>query len=776
MLYNTGTPVYTYYLGDKLAYQFEFAVNQDTGPMTVSYGIGQSTDGTGWNWYAATWSRMDGSLNRVWISNSNEHQFTSTGNWYISGRFVWTADGYTEYASNVNWTENNTSLSASSYFTVSALGTPTSPTTTVASSSQINLSWTKWNGKNVMVVRSTSASFTAPTQGTAYSVGNTIGSGTVVYNGSGTSFIDTGLNPGTTYYYAFYSENYSYYSTNSSANATTYTEYRSKTTGNWNSTSTWEKNTNGSWIDATATPTSSDWTITIRNGHTVTVTASVTVDQVTVQSGGTVVLSAGTLTINDGSDANDFIIQGVCQRTASATNMSINSGAVVYCDNGGVYAHNVAGGSLPSITWADGSELKIENSLQTGLNQSFWSIRVTGGTASSVTYNDNTSRTMTVRNNFLLESGTFYLKNGGSTGGTHVLRVAGNYYQTGGSFSWNNNNTDNTSVLKLELEKDLIIDGGTWGGYISETDCNSAVYFLGTGEQTYKTILEHGAGGEARNRFVYKTSGGPTGLNEVYNGSIKQYTIACTCVSVPAGYSKWPESGTLLKSLTVNNSNNLELRHSRTINDSLYLVSGQIITGANSLTMADNTFINRSGGSLAAAPTFGSSVDVIYSQHSSQNTTSFEIPTSASVLKNLTVNSSNGVVLGSSIQVNATCLVTNGTLSLSDKTLTIGNNGVITNNSSINSGTSTVVFAGIGTIGGSSETVFNNVTINGSDGNAGVDFGPNKSTINGTLLINTWGYANNNAPKYGASSELIYNTGAVYDRRVEWGAEGFGNI
>ncbi|MDD3688043.1 MAG: hypothetical protein PHE56_14940, partial [Bacteroidales bacterium] len=381
-LYNTGTPVYTYYLGDKLAYQFEFAVNQDTGPMTVSYGIGQSTDGTGWNWYAATWSRMDGSLNRVWISNSNEHQFTSTGNWYISGRFVWTADGYTEYASNVNWTENNTSLSASSYFTVSALGTPTSPTTTVASSSQINLSWTKWNGKNVMVVRSTSASFTAPTQVTAYSVGNTIGSGTVVYNGSGTSFNDTGLNPGTTYYYAFYSENYSYYSTNSSANATTYTEYRSKTTGNWNSTSTWEKNTNGSWIDATATPTSSDWTITIRNGHTVTVTASVTVDQVTVQSGGTVVLSAGTLTINDGSDANDFIIQGVYQRTASATNMSINSGAVVYCDNGGVYAHNVADGSLPSITWADGSELKIENSLQTGLNQSFWNVRVTGGTAS----------------------------------------------------------------------------------------------------------------------------------------------------------------------------------------------------------------------------------------------------------------------------------------------------------------------------------------------------------------------------------------------------------
>lgn len=774
-LYNRGTPVFTYYLGDKLAYQFEFAVNQETSPMTVSYGIGQSTDGSSWNWYSATWSRMDGLDNRVWISNANEHQFTATGNWYYSGRFVLTAGGYTEYASD-DWAEYRTSLSASSYFTVSALGTPTSPTATVASSSQINLSWTKWNSKNVMIVRSTSSTFTAPTQGTTYTVGNTIGSGTVIYNGSATSFNDTGLDPGTTYYYAYYSENYSYYSTNSSANATTYTEYRSKTTGNWNATSTWEKNTNGSWVDATTTPTSSDWTITILNGHTVTVTANVTVDQVIIQSGGILVLSGGTLTINNGSDANDFVIQGTYRRSSVATTMSINSGAIVHCDNGGVYAHNVAGGSLPNITWSDGSELKIENSLQTGLNQSFWNVRVTGGNASCVTYNDNNSRTMTVRNNFLLESGTFYLKNAVSTGGTHVLRVVGNFYQTGGSFSWNSDNSDNISVLKLELEKDLIIAGGTWGGYISATDCNSAVYFLGTGEQTYKSILEHGVGGEARNRFVYKTSGGPTGLNEIYNGSDKQYTIACTCVSVPAGFSKWPESGTQLKSLTVSNPNNLELRHNRTINDSLYLVSGQIITGANSITMADNTFINRSGGSLAAAPTFGSSVDVIYSQHSSQNTTSYEIPTSASALKNLTVNSSNGAILGSNIQANGTCLVSNGTLSLSDKTLTIGNNGVITNNSTINSGTSTVVFAGVGTVGGSSETVFNNVTINGSDGNAGVDFGANKSTINGNLLINTWGYANYNAPKYGASSNLIYNTGAVYDRRVEWGASGVGTI
>jgi hypothetical protein len=778
---TNGQPIATYYLGDKINtgsnWYFNFEIGQATWNSS-QVGIGQNSDGTtGWNYVDAGWYEDGAGSNKRVRRDVAEFQFTATGTWYVSGRAkANSGDAYT-YADEIGWTNDQSfTTTNASYWTVSSLSAPTSPSATVASSSQINLTWTKWNSKNVMVVRSTSSSFTAPTQGTSYSVGNSIGSGTVVYNSSGTSFNDTGLSPGTTYYYAFYSENYSYYSTNSSANATTYIEYRSKTTGNWNSTSTWEKNSNGSWSDATSTPSSSDWTITIRNGHTVTVTANVTVDQVIIQSGGIAVLSGGTLTINNGSDANDLVIQGTYQRTSVATTMSINSGAVVYCDNGGVYAHNVAGGSLPSISWSDGSELKIENSVQSGLDQSFWNVRITGGTASSVTYSDNVSHTMTVRNNLLLENGTIYIKNGGLSGGTHIVHVQGNFIQTGGSFSWNQSSSDNTSIIKLELEKDMIISGGDWGGYVSATDCNSAIYFLGTGEQTYSTILVHDSGGEMRNRFVYKSSGGPSGLNEIYNGTVKQYSVACNCVSVPAGYTKWPESGTLLKSLTINNANGVELRHNRTVNDSLYLIAGQLTTGSNSLTMADNTFINRSAGSLAAAPTFGTSVDVIYSQHSAQNSTSYEIPTSASVLRNLTVNSSNGVILSSNIQVNGTCLVSAGTLSLSDKTLTMGNNGFITNNSSINSGTSTVTFAGIGTIGGSSQTTFNNVIINGSFGNAGVDFGANKSIINGNLTINTEGYAHMNAPIYGSSSNLIYNTGNQYDRRVEWGASGVGAI
>jgi hypothetical protein len=120
-LYNRGAPVYSYYLGDNLAYQFEFAVNQDTTGWTVDYGLGSTTDGSGWTWYGASWSRMDGANNRVWISDQNEHRFTSTGNFYYAGRFT---TGSCAYYADVDWEPRRRGLSAGSYVTVNPLNDP----------------------------------------------------------------------------------------------------------------------------------------------------------------------------------------------------------------------------------------------------------------------------------------------------------------------------------------------------------------------------------------------------------------------------------------------------------------------------------------------------------------------------------------------------------------------------------------------------------------------------------------------------------------------------
>lgn len=79
--------------------------------------------------------------------------------------------------------------------------------------------------------------------------------------------------------------------------------YRSKQTGNWSDASTWEVSADGigNWVNTTFTPTAGNSEgITVINGHTVTVTANTDADQATVDSGGTLVVTAA-LTIADGT-------------------------------------------------------------------------------------------------------------------------------------------------------------------------------------------------------------------------------------------------------------------------------------------------------------------------------------------------------------------------------------------------------------------------------------------------------------------------------------------
>ncbi|MGI6599354.1 MAG: choice-of-anchor D domain-containing protein [Kiritimatiellia bacterium] len=217
---NLGAPVYTYYLGDYLAYIYYYEINTDTFGWTSDYGLGKTTDGSGWTWRSAEYDSNNGT-NWKWKSKASEHQFTSVGNWYYAGRFV--NGGCTYYADKTWQSTSAKALDATNYFTVSALTDPTVGTVT-ATASAITLNWTKWNNKNVMVVRSTDSSFTAPTQGTAYTAGSsTIGGDLVIYNGNGTSYNDTGRTQGTIYYYKFYSVNNDYYSAGVTADATTWT-------------------------------------------------------------------------------------------------------------------------------------------------------------------------------------------------------------------------------------------------------------------------------------------------------------------------------------------------------------------------------------------------------------------------------------------------------------------------------------------------------------------------------------------------------------------------
>ncbi len=135
--------------------------------------------------------------------------------------------------------------------------------------------------------------------------------------------------------------------------------YRSRTDGNWSSATTWQVSSDGTnWYNATQSPTSSDDTIEVVSGHTVTVTANVTTDQTTV-NGSLTVNSGVTLTIANGT-GDDIAINGTLTNTGtvsfntSATMTAGTSSTIIF--NGS--AAQTTGSGFPSTV----NNLTLNNS------------------------------------------------------------------------------------------------------------------------------------------------------------------------------------------------------------------------------------------------------------------------------------------------------------------------------------------------------------------------------------------------------------------------------
>ena len=105
-------------------------------------------------------------------------------------------------------------------------------------------------------------------------------------------------------------------------------DYRSAGSGNWNNASTWETYNGCAWVPAVTAPSFTNNNITIRSGHNVTVNASVTIDQTVVEAGGTLTVSAGTLTINNGS-GSDLTVNGSLVWTAATASLTVNAQASI---------------------------------------------------------------------------------------------------------------------------------------------------------------------------------------------------------------------------------------------------------------------------------------------------------------------------------------------------------------------------------------------------------------------------------------------------------------
>lgn len=123
--------------------------------------------------------------------------------------------------------------------------------------------------------------------------------------------------------------------------------YRTIATGVWSNPSVWETSATGTdpWVAAIVPPTSAANTITIRNGHTVTIDANTSADQLTIQNGGNLIYSAGTFTIDDGAGDDVSIQNGGIFTLSFASNLPTFSGAgaIVNVSTGGILRLTVGG-------------------------------------------------------------------------------------------------------------------------------------------------------------------------------------------------------------------------------------------------------------------------------------------------------------------------------------------------------------------------------------------------------------------------------------------------
>lgn len=450
--------------------------------------------------------------------------------------------------------------------------TPSNVTAVSASAADASsiLIWTNPTNcfDEIMIVAKAAASITGiPSgNGSAYTANLAFGSGTafdggfVVYKGIAPPQTVTGLTNGTLYYYKFFVRKGSNWSPGIETSATPVTpfvgDFRSAATGNWNSTATWQYYNGSAWVAAAATPNSSSGRVTVRNGHNITVGADVTVDEVTVDVGGTISVNNGiTLTLADGPDAIDCSINGTLINSGTVT----TTGALAF-NSASTYRHTQNGGTIPAAAWNATSTcniIGITSTAPSGLSQTFgnfiWdctgqlnNLSLVGPATVSGTFTLTTSGAFSISptidatyanyvqtgstyllsdtrilnvTNFSLSGGQFTMS---SASGTGTLNVSGNFSQTAGQISPTSPGTG-AIVFNGSTVTQTFTPGGTVSGIVNLTINTGAILQIAAGAANATSVTNNGTltiSPNVRATFPTVTNNGTLNLNSTSGADI----------------------------------------------------------------------------------------------------------------------------------------------------------------------------------------------------------------------------------------------------------------
>lgn len=308
------------------------------------------------------------------ITLTNSASLTTTNHTLtaISGVSTFTNFQFTQTGTTtVSATGGSLTSATVSEATTVAVGDVTNPLASVSYQQSV-VSWDNNTcSDEVMIVAKSGSAVTAVPSGdgSAYTASTAFGNGTefdggyMVYKGATSPQTITDLTNGTTYYFTLFNRKGTFWSTGVTTSATpTELMFRSATTGNWTTAASWETSPNGTdWSAAASAPTVADATITIRNGHTITVNSLVTLDQVVIEAGGTLLHTSGTLTVANGvGDDVEIKNGGVFEWNSSENPPVINGSAIVLVKTGGILRVSNSG-MTGAGTGVNGSGIQYEN-------------------------------------------------------------------------------------------------------------------------------------------------------------------------------------------------------------------------------------------------------------------------------------------------------------------------------------------------------------------------------------------------------------------------------
>lgn len=394
-----------------------------------------------------------------------------------------------------------TGSSSSAIEIINGANNVTSPTT-VGGNTQATLSWANPSGcfDEIMIVAQagSAVSSTPSGDGSAYTANPAFGSGTafdggfVVYKGSASPQTVTALINGTTYHFTLFTRSGSTWSTGTTVTAApslaTTGDYRSNAaTMNWNTTTSgqWQRYDGSSWVNTTnpPIPANNPNIITIRNGHTVTVTAAVSVDQVVVETGGKVTVNNVTMTIANPVTpvGDDFIVNGTVELTGA--NGAITTTGTLVFNTGSNYIHNRNGGTIPIATWDAASTCLVTgmtNTWLTGVNQTFGNF--TWNCADQSNYGgelaDAQKPVAILGNLTIMATGASQydlgLCNGDGTANPLTLSIGGDLIVTGGVYRISYRN-----IVTHNVAGNINISGGTLLMNSTETDAHPSRPIVG---------------------------------------------------------------------------------------------------------------------------------------------------------------------------------------------------------------------------------------------------------------------------------------------------------